>query len=87
MAGSEQVSQYTEKTGPIFVGRRIWQNPELAKPQDEAASGDESVEAEVESSEEPAVESNEPNGAEDAPDAEDASEVEGAPEDDETSED
>ena len=89
MAGSAQVSQYTEKTGPIFVGRRIWQNPELAKPEveEETEKADESNEAEVNTSEAAPEESAEATAAEDTSETETSeAEAEGAPESDETSE-
>ena len=93
MAGTAQVAQYTEKTGPVFIGRRIWQNPELAKPGVEET--DESVDAEAEAgadaAEGDAVENAEETTAEDTPaaetsDANGASEGEGASESDDSSE-
>jgi len=40
MRGTAQISTYVAKMGPVFVGRKIWQNPEPAKPQAPEAEQD-----------------------------------------------
>ena len=62
MRGTTQIAKYVGKMGPVFVGRKIWQNPEPAKPEaPEAAPEAPEEEPAVESSDEatgetPAVE-------------------------------
>lgn len=41
MRGTRQIATYVDKMGPIFVGRKIWQNPEPARdevPNEESAT-------------------------------------------------
>jgi chlorite dismutase len=44
MRGTSQVSTYVDKMGPVFVGRKVWQNPEPARTEDEP-SDEESTDA------------------------------------------
>jgi len=54
--GTAQVSTHTDKMGPVFVGRKIWQNPEAEKQEEPVVEEEASEEAPDESNEAAAAE-------------------------------
>ncbi len=47
MRGTSQIANYVDKIGPVFVGRKVWQNPEPAKPEAEVPEDDTAPETEA----------------------------------------
>jgi chlorite dismutase len=47
MRGTSQIANYVDKIGPVFVGRKVWQNPEPAKPEAEVTEDDTAPEADA----------------------------------------
>jgi len=70
MRGTSQIANYVEKMGPVFVGRKVWQNPEPAKPESEEAAEEPADEVKEDS---PADAPEEAAATEDAPESTEAS--------------
>jgi hypothetical protein len=47
MRGTSQIANYVDKIGPVFVGRKVWQNPEPAKPEAEVTEDDTAPESDA----------------------------------------